>query len=276
MTDRLCSAPGCARPHLAKGLCGLHYTRMREHGGLERREVPSPRRVDLVGQRFGMLTVLEMEYLRGNDTKVRCICDCGRQRVAYAYNVRNGNTSSCGCMSAAAPTSEKDREALLRRRVEHIRNVGHRNRKHGHTGMIGPDGKRHHSKTYASWSDAKKRCLKPQNKRYPSYGGRGIRMCDAWRDSFAAFLADMGERPEGTTLDRIDVNGHYEPGNCRWATKVEQARNTRTNVATPETVAAIRAEFSAGATARALAETYGMSDSNVYMIVQRKTWKDAA
>ena len=82
------------------------------------------------------------------------------------------------------------------------------------------------SPTWLSWRAMVERCTNPGAADYPRYGGRGIRVCDRWRD-FTAFLADMGERPRGTTLDRRDVNGHYERGNCRWATAKEQGRNKR-------------------------------------------------
>lgn len=86
------------------------------------------------------------------------------------------------------------------------------------------------SATYASWVHMKTRCYDPRHESHPMYGGRGISVCDRWRESFEAFLADMGERPNGRTLDRIDTNGNYEPGNCRRATPPEQNRNMRSNL----------------------------------------------
>lgn len=83
------------------------------------------------------------------------------------------------------------------------------------------------STTYVSWSCMKGRCLNPGDSSYDRYGGRGISICRAWQNSFEQFLSDMGERPDGKTLDRIDVNGNYEPSNCRWATPSEQSKNSR-------------------------------------------------
>lgn len=93
-------------------------------------------------------------------------------------------------------------------------------RPHENTGMSG-------TPTYTSWQKMKTRCMNKSDKHYSYYGGRGVKVCDRWVNSFANFLADMGERPQGETLDRIDPNGDYEPSNCRWSTRSVQSRNTR-------------------------------------------------
>lgn len=90
--------------------------------------------------------------------------------------------------------------------------------KHGHRSKT-------RTPTYNSWRKMKERCTNPNHDRYPRYGGRGIKICDRWLHSFQNFLEDMGNRPYGKTLDRIDPNGNYEPSNCRWATIKQQARN---------------------------------------------------
>lgn len=157
--------------------------------------------IDLVGQTFGRLTVLAQDGFTGRgQARWLCACACGRTATIPSHRLRDGTTKSCGCLRT---------EILILR-----------SRTHGHS----------MSPTYQAWSSMIGRCENPNNNRFRSYGGRGITVCPQWRADFAAFLADMGEKPAGLSLDRIDVNGPYAPGNVRWATDLEQMNNMRTNV----------------------------------------------
>ena len=159
--------------------------------------MPRTRYVDLKGKRFGRLEVQERVTPIGVfPVKWLVVCDCGGSNIVATQNMTNGTTKSCGCLRKEI-TSEKFKT-------------------HG----------KHGSPTWRSWSSMKSRCTNPNVTQYDLYGGRGIKICDRW-DKFENFLEDMGERPEDKSLDRIDVNGDYEPKNCRWATKKEQAQNKR-------------------------------------------------
>jgi len=154
-----------------------------------------------IGERFSRWLVIDV----GTETKhghygLFVECDCGSKRSVAASDIVLGKSKSCGCLA---------NELLVSRTITH--------------------GKRYHP-DYSVWRNMRSRCSDQKNKEYQNYGGRGIKVCAAWQDSFGAFLSDMGERPSlDLTLDRIDTDGNYEPSNCRWATLTEQARNKRNN-----------------------------------------------
>lgn len=160
--------------------------------------------IDRTGERFGRLTVVSRAPNQGRRTAWFCRCDCGAESVALSEALTYGLTKSCGC---------------LRREV-----TADRSMKHGHS--VG----RRMSKTLRAYFHAKARCTNKNDAKYEQYGGRGITFCERWASSAENFISDMGECPDGHSLDRIDVNGGYEPHNCRWATSYTQARNRTDNV----------------------------------------------
>lgn len=146
----------------------------------------------VIGEKYNRLTPIEVA---GKDkygcTIYRCVCECGREVVVMGSRMARNKVKSCGCLKGFGVS---------------------------------------YTITYASWNNAKERCYSKNHFAYDSYGGRGIKMCERWRNSFENFLEDMGERPLlEYTLDRINVNGDYEPDNCRWATMAKQCNNRRNN-----------------------------------------------
>lgn len=143
---------------------------------------------------------------------------------------------------------------------------------HGHTRQR--EGQRRRTPTYRSWESMWRRCTKPSSPDYKDYGARGITIDPRWRD-FAVFLADLGERPVGMTLDRIDSDGNYEPGNCRWATLTQQLRNRSCVRLDMETVREIRLRYAAGGITQAtLGAEYGVGRGYISRIVANKIWRE--
>lgn len=158
----------------------------------------------MIGSRFQRLTVLEyagVVYTGVKRTLRRdaylCRCDCGSTLVVTRLNLQSGNSKSCGCL----------RSDVASKRYRHGRNSS--------------------DPTYSTWNSMRDRCRNQNSGKFKNYGKRGITVCDSWK-VFENFLRDMGERPIGKTLDRLNVNGNYEPSNCRWATNQEQASNKTT------------------------------------------------
>lgn len=160
--------------------------------------------IDLVGKRFGRLIVVQFV----NKNKFRkfrwlCQCDCGNNVIVQGDNLKNSHTRSCGCF-------QKEKTSINRT-------------KHGHK------KKGRASKTYMIWVAMIQRCINPNNLAYHYYGGRGIKVCNCWKNSFENFLEDMGECLSGHSIDRINNDGNYCKSNCKWATRKQQARNRINN-----------------------------------------------
>ena len=151
--------------------------------------------IDLTEQTFGRLTVISYHSKGKYDhTRWLCKCECGKEKVIFSSALKSGHTKSCGCLN--------------------LENVKKSNMKYNKYG----------SREYNSWASMKRRCTDPNAINYKYYGGRGITYCKRW-EKFENFYEDMGPRPEGKSINRIDNDGNYEPKNCKWSTSTEQNNN---------------------------------------------------
>lgn len=163
----------------------------------------------MIGKQFSRWTVIgkSSPYISPKDKwtvhqQWLCRCSCGTEKAVSHHTLLKGKSRSCGC---------------LRREVSRAANTKHG---HGARGRV--------ARAYITWARMISRCCNSRDRQWGDYGGRGISVCDSWR-KYENFFADMGDRPHGKSLDRINVNGNYEPSNCRWITQKEQMRNTRAN-----------------------------------------------
>lgn len=203
---------------------------------------------DLTGQKFGFLVVLELsEQKLGTKYAWKCLCICGREKTVSSNHLCRGAVKSCGC-----------------KRVEIVKQYI---TKHGYCqrGKV--------TKEYKTWRHIKDRCLNPNDCSYHNYGGRGIKVCPEWEESFDNFLRDMGNAPSKShSIERIDVNDDYHPSNCIWILKQEQARNTRKNKLNIEAVQQIKNMASHGIKQQDIAKKFNISQTMVSRILLGKSW----
>lgn len=206
--------------------------------------------IDITGKRFGQLTVLSSVGLSPrNEVLWRCICDCGTEKTYASYQIRKLMVVSCGC-----------------HRINKFRDY---NKNKSANGFLCK-----HRRAYDSWKKMLDRCYNNGGASFYRYGARGISVCQRWRDSFSSFLSDMGDPPLGLTLERVNNDGDYSFGNCRWATRVDQARNRRSCKLTIESAKEIYALAVSGVRRSEIAERFGVSISTITAIKTGKNWPE--
>lgn len=216
---------------------------------IEMFEKPRARRRDpslVAGATLQRFTLIEEVIGLDGRSNWRAKCVCGQERIVRIRDLKSGHRISCGCFGRE--------QSVLRSTT------------HGH-------GTRAKTPTYRTWQHMISRCHSPTSDNYPNYGGAGIVVCERWRASFENFLADMGERPEGKTLDRVIGSKGYEPSNCRWATPGEQAQNTTRAKLTVETAASLRA-MKGQLSIRAAGRLFGVSSHRVWAVWNGTAWRE--
>lgn len=200
----------------------------------------------MIGSRFGCYVVAGTAAPSARGHKYwMCLCDCGAEKAVRHDALVRGQSRSCGCQSQSSV-------------------------KNGATDSAGKM-----TPTYRVWASMRERCLNPKQRAFVHYGGRGIGVCERWND-YRNFLADMGEKKPGMSIERIDVNGNYEPGNCKWIPVRQQGWNTRKTVLSPEIAERIRRLRNEGVRPCDIARALSVKYPTVQSVIHGRQWKAAA